>query len=324
MSDQGLRIYGTEDRSDKEQRWRRPGLFGPILLITAGVLLLLSNLGLLRVGWWELWRLWPLLLVFVGLDILSRHSGWASAAVIVLTLALVGWAVYVLCVRPQPARPLFAVGGDMVAHQVTESLAGATEVEVDLRMSVGELRLSALTDSPHLLQAELSYPERGGAMPHESYTVSNGRGRLLIESRREVAAVPFIFQGGGERWTLALSPEVPLSIRLRPGASSSVLDLSRLRLQQLDVEAGVGRLEVLFPAEGVRMRARIEGGAAEVVLRVPQGLAARLEVEGGLRSTQIGSRFSRVGDAYETAGFAGAESRLEIVVEGGVGVLRVE
>lgn len=325
MSDLGLRIYGTGQHTEEDRHRPRPSLFWPLVLIAAGVLLLLSNLGLVHIAWSELWRLWPLLLVFAGLDILSRHSGWAGAVVVVIALAVVGWAVYLLYTNPRPTRPFYSLSDDRLAsRQVSEDLGGAKEVDVELRMSVGELHLQGLDRSSHLLEADLRYPEQGVA-PRVSYSVSEGRGQLLIESRRaESDAVRLFLQPTGESWQVNLSREVPLRIKVKPGASSAVLDLSRLWLRDLSINAGVGRLEVRFPAEGRDMKARIEGGVGEVVLRVPESLPTRIEIEGGLRSIQVGSRFVRQGDAYETAGFASAESRLEIVVDGGVGLLRVE
>jgi len=300
---------------------------GPILLIIIGLVLLLSTLGLLEMSWWELWRLWPILLVLAGLDILSRHSRWASAAVAVLSVALVAGVFYLLLARPEPLRPFFtARSGALVVHPVTEDLRGAKQVHVDIRMGLGDLRLSALDDSVHLLEGYLNYPERWSAAPHVSYRVSGNEGRLLIESRSGQGwAIPFWGYSNGESWTIKLSREVPLSIGIEAGASSSILDLSHLRLQDLRVRGGVGRMEVLFPAEGEHMAARVQGGVGEVVLRVPESVAARIRIEGGLGGRQISGRFARVGaETYESPAYATAASRLDVFVEGGVGSLRVE
>jgi len=50
---------------------RHASLFGPIVLIGLGVLLLLSNFGILNFNLWELlFRFWPFFLVAAGLDLL--------------------------------------------------------------------------------------------------------------------------------------------------------------------------------------------------------------------------------------------------------------
>jgi hypothetical protein len=309
------------------ERWRRPGLVGPVILIVLGLVLLLSTLGLLEVSWWELWRLWPLLLVLAGLDILSRHSRWASAVVAVLTLVLVAGVFYLLVTRPEPLRPFFAASsGALVVNPVSEELAGAERVDVQIDLGVGDLRLSALQDSGNLLEGYLNYPGSRGRAPGISYSVSAGVGRLRLESRtREGWVIPFTGYSSGENWTVRLSRKVPLSIDIDAGASSSVLDLSYLQLKELNVEAGVGHMDVLFPAEGDRMTARIQGGVGELVLRIPESVAARVRVEGGLGGKQLSSRFHQAGDGtYETAGYGSAANRLDVVVEGGVGSLRVQ
>ncbi len=311
-----------------EERRQRPGLFGPVMLIIVGVILLLSTLGLLQVNWWELWRLWPLLLVLAGLDILSRQSRWASAVVAVLTVVLVGGGFYLLATRPEPLSPLFAMEQDnLVVNPVREELGKAERVEIDIRMGVGELRLDAAEgDSEDLLSGYLNYPERWADAPRVTYNVDGSVGRLRLEGRgKNRWVIPLVGQrGGGESWAVHLSRQVPLSISIDAGASSSLLDLSALQLTDLRVDAGVGRMEVRFPAEGDRMTARIDGGVGELILRVPESVGARVSVDGGLGSKQFGSRFRRVSEGvYETENYASAASRLEVSVDGGVGSVQV-
>ncbi len=310
----------------REERWRRPGLVGPIILVVAGLILLLANLGLVQVDWWQLWRLWPLILVLVGLDILSRHSRLASVAVALLTLAIVGGLFYVLVARPEPLGSLLAPKPvQVVSHPVSQDLAGAKEVEVDIHMGVGELDLAALQDSTRLLEGDLGYSQRWGAPPYVSYRLEGERGRLSIESRSRGGFIfPFASPNEGDRWQVRLSREVPLTIVLDGGASSSVLDLSRLQLEELRVQGGVGRADITFPAEGRDMSARVAGGVGDLVLRFPESLEGRIILEGGLGSSDLGPRFRSVGNnAYETAGYGSAANRVQVRVEGGIGSVHV-
>jgi hypothetical protein len=50
---------------------RRIGpLFWPLLLIAVGALFLMGNFGWLTFDPWKLWRLWPLIIIVIGLDLL--------------------------------------------------------------------------------------------------------------------------------------------------------------------------------------------------------------------------------------------------------------
>jgi hypothetical protein len=65
---------------DEKRDDRRRSLVGPVILIGLGVVFLLNNLGVLAWSVWEvILRLWPILLVAAGLDLLlGRRSIWGS------------------------------------------------------------------------------------------------------------------------------------------------------------------------------------------------------------------------------------------------------
>lgn len=58
-----------------DSRWERRGVLWPVLLILAGAILLLNNIGRLEWSLWELlFRLWPAILLAAGTA--GRHGGW--------------------------------------------------------------------------------------------------------------------------------------------------------------------------------------------------------------------------------------------------------
>ena len=73
--------------------FRRYEVVGPVFMIVLGTVFLTHNIGILGWGAWDtLWRLWPVLLVAVGIEILvGRRSLWVSlVAVSVIVVILVG------------------------------------------------------------------------------------------------------------------------------------------------------------------------------------------------------------------------------------------
>lgn len=311
-----------------EKRWHRPSLVWPAILVFAGGVLLLGNLGLLRVNWWDLWQLWPIVLILAGLDLLVRHSRWGSAAMAVLMLALLGGLFYVMVTGPWPGRTLglaSSANAVRVAREVSQELAGAKQADVSIRLGAGELRVAALNDSPYLLEGALSYPD-GWQAPDLSYQVTNDLGRLDLRSRGTRSwVIPFGRPLRGETWHVGLTREVPLSISVDAGASRSELDLRHLQLKDLRVKAGVGQMEIYFPSEGADMVADIDGGVGELTLRIPESVAARIVVDGGLGSVKVAQRFERMGDhSYQTPGYGTAANRLDVRVDAGIGELRVQ
>jgi hypothetical protein len=66
----------NDDNFDRPERKERRGIFFPLLLLSAGILLLLSNFGYLPGGFWAFITLyWPVLLILAGLDGLIKGEG---------------------------------------------------------------------------------------------------------------------------------------------------------------------------------------------------------------------------------------------------------
>jgi hypothetical protein len=80
---------------------------------------------------------------------------------------------------------------------------------------------------------------------------------------------------------VALNARVPWDVEIRGGASRLVADLRGLRLGSFSLEGGVSRLEVVLPAPSGTVAVVILGGASKVAIRRPEGVAARLRVDGG-------------------------------------------
>ena len=61
-------------------RRRRGSLFGPLLLIALGIIFLLNNVNVLQGDVWNtILRLWPLILIVIGLDSLYQRQGLGKA-----------------------------------------------------------------------------------------------------------------------------------------------------------------------------------------------------------------------------------------------------
>src|SRR3990170_3880770 len=79
----------------------RGGLVGPILLIGLGLVFLLTNLGMLSTSiWGVLLRIWPVILIAIGIDLLiGRRSLWGRLLALVLILAVLAGGLWIGGVR---------------------------------------------------------------------------------------------------------------------------------------------------------------------------------------------------------------------------------
>jgi hypothetical protein len=187
----------------------------------------------------------------------------------------------------------------------------ATESAVRIRFGAGEL--ATRTAAPGQL-VDGSF--LGGVTYRQS-----GPGSVELE-QDTTHGWPWLDRGF--KWTVGLTAEVPLDLRLDVGASRNVLDLRDLRVRSLELHTGASDTRILLPRAAGATSVRAEAGAASLVLEVPNGVAARIRTRVVLGSVQVDqSRFPPVSGGYESPDYATAANRVDVDVQGGVGSLRV-
>jgi hypothetical protein len=94
---------------------------------------------------------------------------------------------------------------------------------------------------------------------------------------------------------VALNVHIPWDVEVRGGASGLVADLCELRLGSLSLDGGVSRIKVVLPVPTGTVRVAILGGASNVAILRPHGVAVRLRVGGGPTNLTFDDR--RIGAA---------------------------
>ena len=305
--------------SEKEEKYegqrRYPSLTWPIILITAGVLFLLSNLGVLDVNFWNLWRLWPVLLILAGLEIIiGRRSVIGNIIVLVITLATVGGIILLLFVSPDVLGASSSAG----VERIDEPLDGVERAELEINFPAGRLEIDRLSDSSSLIKGDLELST--SQIPTWDLSRSGSQASMTLSYPRS-GSWPQNWQRGDE-WQLALSPKVAFSLDANLGAGEAFLDLTGLDVRELRVEAGVGRSTIILPDEG-DLTARVNGGVGQITIEIPDGMAARIDVSRGIGNVSIAGRYEREGDSYVTRDWRSNENRVDLQVEVGIGQVTV-
>ena len=127
-------------------------------------------------------------------------------------------------------------------------------------------------------------------------------------------------------WDIRLNPTVPLSLKIDSGASASTLDLTDLKVVDLDIDTGASSTEVSLPANAGNTRVDIDSGASSLVLHLPSGVAASIRIKSGIASVNVDSnRFPRLdGGLYQSADYATAANRADITIDTGVGSVDIK
>jgi hypothetical protein len=286
----------------------------PLILIMAGIALLADRLGMWSVNWYSLGRLWPLILVFIGLDILFRNTRVGGVISLLIAIGVVG-LVALLLLTGSPRH------GSRVREVFSYPAKGVRSGIVRLDVGVGQLDVVPLDESDKFLDAQVEYDKAQTRLVREISEKDNEL-RVTLKTTRSVRGRNPWGRTDEEKWRVGLNTRVPLSLDVNAGVNRSQLDLKGLELTHLGVNVGVGDAEVLLPGKG-SYDVSIDGGVGAVRLEIPEETEARIRVDGGLGSVSVGGRYERQGKFYVTRGYGAATDKVDVDINGGVGSITI-
>jgi len=287
---------------------RYRSLIWPGLLILAGVLALLVNVGFISVDRLEvLLNLWPLILIVIGVELVLRRTvhGPAGqlAAILVVLVAVVGAAAYVAAAPSPAANRTLDVSGAL-GEAVSASLevnAGAATVNISSDAEIGA----------NLYKAHIAY---SGAKPDVNFDATSRK--LTITQRGNDFLV---FQSRRFELDLQINPKVTWAVEVNTGAITSSLDLSQVTLKSLSLSSGAAKDDITLGPASQAAPVEISGGALTVHIHRPQGTEASVDVSGGAVSLNgDGRQVSGVGhQSYQSPGFSDTGNGYRIEISGG-------
>lgn len=289
------------------------------ILIGIGVLFLLANLGVIS----GILHLWPLLLIGIGAYILYGQKNAPS---------------------------------ELHHEHFSAPLDDAQSARVKLDLSIGESTIVPVSNPDVLIDADVAY------MGDMRFSAEGGSEKVVTLGQPSRISSDWLnpanwFRGHNGykdlRWDIGLNPTIPTDLDIRGGVGQSRIDLSRFNLTALDINSGVGEMEVTLPeqAQGLEARVRVgigkldltipsgasvhaavKGGVGETRINLPPNAAARVEASSGIGELDISSRLQKVSGnssgigpkgVWQTPDFDSAEQQILIHFDGGIGELKV-
>ena len=262
------------------QQQRTPSIAVPLILISIGFAFLLGNLGGLRgVRWDDVFRLWPLLLVIGGVDLLLRPRSFAAAAVAEIAIVAVAFIYLIGGAALVPVAPL--------AYATDVPRAGVTDLGLTVNYGAGSITMSGGATS--LVSVRSSQED-------VSRTV-NQNGSAATVTLSSAQDTVFGWNGGDRRWDIQLPNDVRTAVTLNAGAGSFDIDLTGVNISRASLNAGASSMNVKLPTPKGEVPIKLTGGASSMDITVPAGVAYRITYTGVMQS--ISGPLSSPG--YETA-----------------------
>lgn len=305
-------------------RVNRGLLFWGLGFLSAGLVALAIQQGYLdRSMMAGAWRLWPLILVALGISLVASRTPFALAGT-ALAAVVIG-ATAGTAVAVGPAIGSNCGGSGPASLQDHTGTFGATAT-LDWQLNCGTLDVTVGPGATW--RASLGTTGRTGP------TIDANAGHLDLNSADQGG---FFIDRGRERWVVQLPAATTYDAKIRTNASGVMTDLSeshfsalalqpnaadvRMRvdgasIEGFDVQMNAGAL-VMIASSTTTLSGAVQMNAGSMNLCVPADAGVRITATGTAFGTNLGSTdFNRSGDTYESSGYAAAQHRITLTVRG--------
>jgi hypothetical protein len=298
---------------EKPQRVLGVSIWG-IFLLFLGIVFLLQTLNVLPWGLWgTLWRFWPVLIIIIGLGILlRRYNVWLVS---LLVLAIFGACLGIAIWQYSPS-----LSSGIGTKSYSEPLDDIERAQIEIDFSAGNITIGSLPPgSTNFVEID-SEVRNSRETINVDFHQQDGEGKLYLSTVNQ-----WFWGGDRIRWEVNFTRSIPLAISIKSAASNVELDLSELKVTELRLDVDAGNYIVTTPSRAGISDIEIEANAANIEVTIPDGVAAKIQVDTNLSVLDVDeSRFPQQGDYYMSQDFVSAENRVELEIDCDVGRVQVK
>jgi hypothetical protein len=225
------------------------------------------------------------------------------------------WPLVIIALGVWLILGFFSRGRPVQGEQISIPLEGARSASLRFNHGAGRLNMRAGAGGGEILNGTF-----GGGLDYKSQLVGD---RLEVRMRTPAQFWNW-WPGESLDWEIRLNRDVPMNLKVDSGASASILDLTDLKVTDLDVDSGASSTEIILPVKAGSTHVDIDTGASSLKLRIPTSVAASIRVKSGITSVNVASRFPRIdGGLYQSPDYATASNRADITIDAGVGSIDI-
>lgn len=292
---------------------------GTLFILLGLVFLFLRTDVYLQNFIWVLVRLWPLVLVAIGLGmIFKKQKGlktliWLLLVVTIGGLSLVANRFAFFREADQMIKlPQAVEYKESTSYRLPESRNELAKLM--MKMGSGELYVNG----GNLPLLEASLPKDLVTLKHE---VKENTDLVTIEDEN----TSFNLKRSTEAvYDLTLSENQSWEISIDTGAIDALLDLRTLSVSEVLVNMGAGDIELVLSDLSDHMAVEINSGASDITISVPRSVGFSLEMGSVINDVAIEGAYKKVEGGYESSNYDKRNRHIDIKIASAVTSVSVE
>lgn len=297
-------------------------LFWGILFVALGLLALLVNFFDFTFQWSTAWKIWPLVLVLIGLSIIIKNktgklfiAGFAG-----LVLALTIFASVSSGLNFFRGGLHFSFNDDPIetetSHFTEEYTDSISKAVFSFNAGAGNFKLLSNTDKLIDIVLE-SYGIDYSFLRNDIDSISN----LTLDMKSK--KIRFGDKGSFNKVEIALNPKPVWDLYFDVGAASMKIDLSPFKVENIGINMGAAAMNLKLGELADETRLEIDAGASDIDIFIPEKVGCEIVSDVALSSTNYEGFIKVKSSQYRTPNFDESVKKIYISIDSGVSSISV-
>lgn len=318
-----------------------------LTLILIGIIFLANTLGILEWSVWSnIFKLWPLLLVSLGLSLILRGKDLSFLGPLIILLAIIlgAGAIYmginfegkivsevktlsreiVVEVQKAPEAELAPEVKIPSEIETTEEVEVIPEIEeyppiekatIELKFDSGKLNLKEFTPLLYEFISQYRYKE---FEPFEKFSRTEKEANIIIY--HSPVTKKRISNDIKNNWELKLNNQIIYNLSIETGAINMDSNLSGFKVEKLYIKSGVSNINLVVPKYNSKII--INAGVSNIDIAIPKDVGAMLNIDSGIAIKNLDD-FIKRNDTYISNNYDNSEFKTEIEIDCGVSNIHI-
>ncbi|MCP4551534.1 MAG: hypothetical protein GY834_05745 [Bacteroidetes bacterium] len=303
---------------------KNSNLFWGGILVALGVLFILNNLNLLDFNWWGIFRLWPMLLVLLGVTLLPIKN----SIKIVLTLILLAITITLLITNTSFLHPrTYHSNWDWSDNNFTERSYDRGDQyfyePYDKSVDEATLKMEAIAGKFVVVDKTsklIEFEQDGNIGPYVLSSRKNNNHQSIDLSLKNARFRTRQLINDVE---IKLNPDPIWNLYIESGAAKIDLDVAKFKTKNIDIEGGASSVYIKIGDLFSKTDVSIASGASAITIVIPEDSGCEISTETILSSKNFKEFTKLERGLYQTENFDDASNKVFINIEAAVTSLRV-
>ena len=308
----------------KNEKKNDNGLVTGILFVVVGIVALFVTFFDIEIIWSEIAKLWPVLLILMGVSMIPFNKILKS--IVVIIIMLISFVVY--CEMTDDDFDEDNVENvyyddnynkeDVHVQEFSESYSeNISTATIELDYGAGEIRLNSPVNE--LVKAT----NASNDVKQDFSVIYEGRHAEIDFDVNETTINEVKKRYTSNHFNLSLNENPIYDFDISLGACDLNFDLTPYKVSDIDIDAGACNIDLKIGNRNPLINVNIETGVSSVRIGIPKSSACRIECESVMINKGFEDFVKKSGNIYETENYYSSTEKINVVFTGAISDVKI-